>query len=145
MNANGTPANLRPFPRGVSPHPAGKPVAARNRLSGAFLKALADDFAKHGRAAIERCRVDTPSRYLQIVASLLPREVAIETRGPTLAELLAMARVREAELGPMPPPPRLGGLLGMSGASTPHADCAEQPGDVAARAAPIPVVVPIDD
>ena len=35
-------ANLKPFQPGVSGHPAGKPVKARNRLQGAFMKELAD-------------------------------------------------------------------------------------------------------
>ena len=96
MNPNGTIKNLRPFKPGQSGNPGGKPAEARNRLSGALLNALADDFEKHGKAAIQRCRTASPARYLQIVASLLPKNVAVEAKGATLEELLLQAGRIEA-------------------------------------------------
>jgi hypothetical protein len=80
-NPNPDRANLRPFPKGVSGHPGGKPKGARNRLQAKFLKALAADFQAHGQAAIEAVRVDDPAQYLRIVASLVEREP--ETVGVT--------------------------------------------------------------
>lgn len=145
MNPNGTPANLRPFQRGQSGNPGGKPVGSRNRLSGAFLEALADDFERHGKKAIQRCRVATPSRYLQIVASLLPRELAVETQGPTLAELLAEAHERGKELGPPPLSTRLRELQGMSATAGGPAAPAELKAEVPAQRSPTPVVVAITD
>jgi hypothetical protein len=73
-NPNGNPQNLILFRPGKSGNPGGKPAAARNRIQGRFLNALADDFAQHGVAAIAACRERTPSRYLAIVASLVPRQ-----------------------------------------------------------------------
>jgi hypothetical protein len=77
-NPNGNPQNLVFFKPGQSGNPGGKPVHARNRVTGAFLTALADDFEEHGRAAIVACREQNPARYLTVVASLLPRQWSID-------------------------------------------------------------------
>ena len=74
MNPNGTVRNLRPFSPGQSGNPGGKPVAARNKLQGDFVKALADDFAMHGEKAIQEMRKNDPSGYIRIIASLMPKE-----------------------------------------------------------------------
>ena len=67
--------NLRPFKRGVSGNPGGKPTGARNGLSAAFLNALQASFEKHGAEAIEACRTESPAKYLAIVASLVSKEM----------------------------------------------------------------------
>lgn len=66
------------FKPGVSPNPGGKPVGARNRLQGDFLKALSEDFAAHGLGAIIETRETKPAEYLKIVASLMPKELEIK-------------------------------------------------------------------
>ena len=76
-NPHGNPQNLIPFRPGQSGNPGGKPLHARNRLSGRFLSELADDFDQYGRAAIVACREQNPARYLAIIASLLPKECRI--------------------------------------------------------------------
>ena len=68
------------FKPGQSANPGGKPVGARNRLQGEFMRALSEDFAAHGRAAIIRCRIEKPDVYVKIVASLMPKE--LETKRP---------------------------------------------------------------
>lgn len=68
---------MPPWKPGVSPNPGGKPVGARNRLQGAFLKALADDFDEHGRKAIEACRTQDPSAYVRAIVALMPKELEI--------------------------------------------------------------------
>jgi hypothetical protein len=82
--ANPSPnlTNLVPFRPGQSGNPGGKPVQSRNRITGAFLAALADDFDEHGRSAIVACREQTPSRYLAIVASLLPKQLEVAQEKP---------------------------------------------------------------
>ena len=74
MNPNGTVRNLRPFSPGQSGNPGGKPVAARNKLQGDFVKALADDFENPGKAAIVTMRENDPSGYIRMIASLMPKE-----------------------------------------------------------------------
>jgi hypothetical protein len=61
----------------------GRPKGARNRLQSSFLHELAEDFAEHGADAIKICRIEEPARYVQIVASLMPRELEIEHQTAT--------------------------------------------------------------
>lgn len=68
------------FAPGVSGNPAGRPVGSRNKLQTDFLTALSDDFAKGGREALERCRVETPAQYVRAIAALMPKE--FEVRRP---------------------------------------------------------------
>jgi hypothetical protein len=55
----------------------GRVKGAKNRLSHAFLTALADDFEQFGVDAIKIARVERPVEYVRIVASLMPRELEI--------------------------------------------------------------------
>ena len=87
-------------------HPGGpgRPPGMRNRLTEIALQALGDDFAEHGKAAIEKVRREKTHIYLSIVASLLPRQVSIEKLSPfsdisdeelqQLEEYLAATRAR---------------------------------------------------
>jgi hypothetical protein len=52
----------------------GQPTKARARIQSSFLNALADDFDKHGRGAIEYCRRNDPTAYVKVCASLMPKE-----------------------------------------------------------------------
>jgi hypothetical protein len=63
------------FKPGQSGNPGGRPVNSRNRLTTAFLNALARDFDRHGVGAIEAAREKDPVRYVQIVASLMPKQI----------------------------------------------------------------------
>jgi len=74
-NPNGTLKNLRPFSPGQSGNPGGKPVKARNRLQGEFMRRLADDFERYGIYAVARARHDDPLGYLRVIASLMPKEL----------------------------------------------------------------------
>ena len=97
-------ANLAPrFVPGTTLNPGGKPVNARNRLTKAFLEALADDFQENGDATIIAARLHDPCRYLAIVASLMPKELVIErpTDGMTdeqLGAALEFIRSRLVEI-----------------------------------------------
>lgn len=74
MPAPPPPAETR-FKPGESGNPGGKPKASRNRLQGAFLSALADDFDKDGKAAIVAAREKDPVGYIKAIASLMPKQV----------------------------------------------------------------------
>jgi hypothetical protein len=55
----------------------GRAKGARNKLSAAFLEALADDFEEHGKAVIRIMRVESPTEYVKAVAHLMPKEFEI--------------------------------------------------------------------
>lgn len=66
------------FKPGNLANPGGKPVGTRNALQGDFMRALAEDFAIHGKVAISETRENSPAQYLKIVASLMPKELEIK-------------------------------------------------------------------
>jgi hypothetical protein len=81
----------------------GRVAGSRNRLTGAFLEALAQDFEQGGAAAIKIVRIEEPATYLRVIASLLPKEFAIsdaklsELGDEEIASLLATVRELKAQ------------------------------------------------
>lgn len=65
---------------GESGHPEGRPKGARGKLSEAFLRVLADDFAEHGAKTVEEVRADKPDAYLNVIGKLMPK--LMELSGP---------------------------------------------------------------
>lgn len=62
---------------GEKRNPTGKKNGTRNKLGKKFIEVLHDDFLKHGKKAIEKCRNQKPDAYLRIVASMLPKQVKV--------------------------------------------------------------------
>lgn len=72
------PAHLRDdlkFKPGQSGNPAGRPKGSRHQLGEDFVAALAADFGKHGKTAIEAVRADKPDAYLKVIAQVIPKEI----------------------------------------------------------------------
>lgn len=63
------------FQKGVSGNPGGKIVGTRNALTTDFLKALGNDFNKHGAKVISRARNRDPLGYVKVIAGLLPKQM----------------------------------------------------------------------
>lgn len=78
--ATAQPVRGRPFARGVSGNPGGRPVGSKNRIQADFLRELADHFAQEGRRAIERMCEEDPAAYVKVVASLMPKDVKLSAQ-----------------------------------------------------------------
>jgi hypothetical protein len=78
------PADMRMgnprWEKGVSGNPLGKPKGTRNKLSEDFIAAMHEDFEDNGKDAIAKVREKMPHRYLQIIASLLPKELKVDVK-----------------------------------------------------------------
>ena len=59
------------------PKTGGRAKGAKNRLSHAFLTALAEDFEQHGVETLKIARMERPVEYVRIVAGLMPKELEI--------------------------------------------------------------------
>src|SRR5262249_43998704 len=59
------------------PKTGGRARGVKNRLSHAFLTALAEDFEQNGVEALKIARIEKPVEYIRIVAGLMPRELEI--------------------------------------------------------------------
>jgi hypothetical protein len=68
---------LRPWRKGVSGNPSGRPKETRDRLSTDFIAKLAADFEEHGADAIRRARAADPVAYLGLVARLVPKDMRV--------------------------------------------------------------------
>lgn len=93
----GTKANQTSFKKGQSGNPGGKPEKARNAINAAFLKALSEDFHKNGAKAFAAVAKNKPDKYLELIASILPKEtnVNIDQSGTVTHQHYAVPRVVE--------------------------------------------------
>lgn len=68
------------FGRFVEGHPGGpgRPKGSRHRLEEAFLRTLADSFVANGAETIEYLRVNDPSTYNRIIASLVTKQANVD-------------------------------------------------------------------
>jgi hypothetical protein len=62
-----------------TPGGPGRPRGVKNKLAVEFLNALMEDFRQGGAEAIRICRIEAPFKYVAILASLMPRDLTIET------------------------------------------------------------------
>lgn len=59
------------------PGQGGRVKGARNKLSMSFVTALAKEFEEHGAEAIRIARIERPTEFIKIIASVLPKEFEI--------------------------------------------------------------------
>jgi hypothetical protein len=64
-------------PAPYMPNAAGNNGAARVKLQRKYFDALLADFAEHGAAAIKIMRIEEPSAYIRVIASLMPKELTV--------------------------------------------------------------------
>ena len=70
-------AHLKPhqFQPGNSANPAGRPKGARNKLTETFLEDAYEAWKKHGPKALETMAEKHPEKFVQVCASLMPKNV----------------------------------------------------------------------
>ena len=68
----------KPWVKGTSGNPAGRPKGSRNKLGEQFLKDLYADWEEHGEEVLSRCRIQKPDAYLKVVAGLLPKQLNVK-------------------------------------------------------------------
>jgi len=95
----------KPFVKG-DPR-AGRKPGSKVRLTKTFLGDVLDEWEKHGRDALRIFRIEQPDKFCTMVASLVPRELLIESVTSDLPddELDAMiVRLREQLAKPQEQP-----------------------------------------
>jgi len=80
--ANPNPSPATRFGAANPPPGRAKQKGARDRLSAAFLTALADTFETHGVAALTDLAQNDKATFIRVVASLEQKSLAIEERTP---------------------------------------------------------------
>jgi hypothetical protein len=89
---------------GQRPEGAGRPKGSRNKLGEDFVRAMQEDFQEYGAAAIVRVREEKPDAYLKVIASILPKELNVNTNAvgeltdDELAALSALVDLARAQL-----------------------------------------------
>jgi len=75
----------KPFVKG-DPR-AGRKPGSKVRLTNTFLNDVLDEWEKGGKDALRIFRIENPDRFCVMVASLVPREVLLETATSELSDI----------------------------------------------------------
>jgi hypothetical protein len=57
----------------------GRPKGSRNKLSEDFLRDICEIWDQHGKDALLTVAQNDPAKFVQVAASLIPKEMKIET------------------------------------------------------------------
>jgi hypothetical protein len=81
---------------GQSGNPAGRPIGARSKIEESFLESLRKKWEAEGDSIIDRVAMNNPEKILEVMARVLPKEVAVsvEQRTPGNLEPEAWATLR---------------------------------------------------
>jgi hypothetical protein len=77
----------------------GRPLGSRNKLCRAVLEDLLADWGEGGVAAIRMMRIENPSGYCKMMASILPKELLFESGAVTELDDNALDRIDEFLMG----------------------------------------------
>jgi len=88
---------LPPYQKGQSGNPNGRPMHSRQKLTEKFIDDLSKFYEVEGAALIKRVADEQPAMLLQVVARLMPKDIAINVSGTIETELTVEQRIRIAE------------------------------------------------
>ena len=90
------------FKPGQSGNPAGRPKGSRQKLAESFLADLAEHWQANGKQALQEAYEKNPVEYVRVVASLLPKNVAVDVdiKYERIERVIVPARTIEHE--PLP-------------------------------------------
>jgi hypothetical protein len=70
--------------KGQTGNPKGRAIGSRNALRDDFFRDLSESWIKYGKAALMSAAWTAPLEYVRIVASLMPRDLAVEVTNTTV-------------------------------------------------------------
>ena len=80
-----------------NPGGPGRPKSARNQLSEAFIRALAESFEEHGVETIDELRREQPKEYIATIGKLMPK--LMELSGPDGGDIPLSGTVKIVKSG----------------------------------------------
>jgi hypothetical protein len=78
---------------------SGRPLGSRTKLCKAMLEDLAADWREGGAAAVKMMRMENPSGYVKMMASILPKELLFESGAVTELDDNALERIDQFLIG----------------------------------------------
>lgn len=90
----------KPWQKGITGNPNGRPVGSRSAFSNAFLEDLSQVWAEHGKASMIHTARLNPEVFFATCARILPKDVqlTLQAQAPTIDEtdLAILRAIKEA-------------------------------------------------